>query len=251
MLAAGATAVLVALPVLARRIRAPAAVVSASNCNGCGRCLADCPYAAITLEPRSTAGQKVAVVATDLCASCGVCAGACPSSTPFRSTDALVTGIDMPDRPVAALRDALEGALRGALPRESIVVFGCDEAADIRTLADARTIPISLRCTGALPPSFVEYALRSGALGVLVTGCPPGECAYRLGARLTEDRLAGRRLPRLRANVPSERVRLACAGRGEDAKLHTALAQFRAALAHAKRQTLPIATRARKAGARV
>ena len=130
-------------------------------------------------------------------------------------------------------------------------MFGCDEAADVRALRDARTIPISLRCSGVLPPSFLEYALRSGALGVLVTGCPPGECAYRLGARLTEERLAGRRQPRLRASVPGERVRLAWAGRGEDGKLHTALAQFRAALAHAKRQRLPIATRACKAGTRV
>lgn len=251
MLAAGATLVLAALPVLARRSRAPAAVVSPANCNGCGRCFADCPYAAIALEPRSGGrpGRKIAVVATDLCASCGVCAGACPSSTPFRSTDALVTGIDMPDLPIAAVRDALESALRAAPPGESIVVFGCDDAADLRPLRDARTIPISLRCTGMLPPSFVEYALRSGALGVLVTGCPPGECAYRLGARLTEERLAGKRAPRLRANVPSGRVELAWAGRGEDGKLRAALAQFRAGLARAKQQELQTATRARKTGA--
>ena len=51
-----------------------------------------------------------------------------------------------------------------------------------------------LDCTGQLPPSFVEYALRDGAAGVLVSGCKPGGCEFRLGTRWTEERLLGLRL---------------------------------------------------------
>ena len=251
MLAAVVTFALAGLPIFAARGRSPAAVVSPLNCNGCGRCFADCPYEAIALAPRPQArpGQKIAVVATDLCASCGICAGACPSSTPFRSTDDLVTGIDMPDRTIAALRNELERALRASSP-DCIVVFGCECAADLRTAHGVGTIPIGLRCLGMLPPSFIEYALRSGALGVLLVSCPAGECEYRRGARLTEERLAGQRAPRLRANVPAAKVRVVEAGRGEDAVLRSALAQFQGSLAHSARRGLRSATRARRIDAR-
>jgi coenzyme F420-reducing hydrogenase delta subunit len=93
-----------------------------------------------------------------------------------------------------------------------LVVFGCDCAPDVTALAAPDTAVISLLCTAMLPPSFVEYALRSGADGVLITGCRDGDCQYRLGSRWTEDRLAGEREPHLRAQVPRERVRVAWAG---------------------------------------
>ena len=78
------------LPWLSRAARAPrpvAAVVDLANCNGCARCFADCPYAAVTMQPRTDGKHlpRQAVVDPDLCAGCGICAGACPSSTPFRS----------------------------------------------------------------------------------------------------------------------------------------------------------------------
>ena len=92
--------------------RAPLRVVD-DQCNGCARCFADCPYAAVTMQSRSDGKNlpREAVVDSDLCAGCGICAGACPSSTPFRSVVALATGIDMPKAPIDALRAELEAAL--------------------------------------------------------------------------------------------------------------------------------------------
>jgi ferredoxin len=108
----GLTALLFALPVLPHPRPQPAAVVDAANCTGCDRCLADCPYAAIAMQAHpQRPGLKLAVVDPDLCASCGICAGSCPSSTPFRRQEVLVTGIDMPQQPVNALREQLEQAL--------------------------------------------------------------------------------------------------------------------------------------------
>ena len=72
------------------------------------------------------------------------------------------------------------------------------------TPVGADVIALDLVCAGQLPPSFVDYALRAGAAGVVVSGCREGDCAFRLGQRWTEERLLGIREPRLRAGVPRE-----------------------------------------------
>lgn len=101
LVAGGATLLLLALPLLPHRKQEPIAVVNPPNCNGCRRCFVDCPYGAIAMLPHpDKPGHELARVLPDLCASCGICAGACPSSTPFRSVEQLVTGIDMPQQPI-------------------------------------------------------------------------------------------------------------------------------------------------------
>ena len=227
-----ATLLLALLPWLPPSPRAPAARVDLANCNGCGRCVADCPYAAVMLVPR-TDGRPMprqALVDAELCAACGICVGACPSSTPFRSADEPLSGIDMPQAPMRALRQKLEHAISALSGNVKIVVFGCDCAADAAALARSDTAVLSLLCTGMLSPSFVEYALRTGAEGVLVTGCRDGDCQYRLGNRWTEERFAATREPHLRARVPRERVRVVWAGPIDGKRLPAELERFRRAL---------------------
>ena len=177
----GATAALIALPYLARRPAAPAARVDPANCNGCGRCVVDCPYEAVTLRARK------AFVFAERCAACGICAGACPSATPFRSVAELASGIDLPDLTV----DELRRRMRRALPAGE-VLFSCE---------GARAGGIVLRCLAMLPPAFVEYALRHGARRVRAIGCRDGECAWRIGLVLAAERFSGAREPHLRPNV--------------------------------------------------
>lgn len=191
-LALGATGLLVALPRLARRPRPTVAVVSAENCNGCGRCVADCPYEAVRLT-----GRRAEVLA-ERCAACGICAGACPSSTPFRSVAELVSGIDLPELTVHDLRRRLQAAL--AAHPES-VVFRCEYAKGASAGSE-----LSLRCLAMLPPSFIEYALRHGARRVQAIGCRDGECKWRLGLELSAERFAGAREPHLRATVRATRL---------------------------------------------
>jgi quinol-cytochrome oxidoreductase complex cytochrome b subunit/coenzyme F420-reducing hydrogenase delta subunit/Pyruvate/2-oxoacid:ferredoxin oxidoreductase delta subunit len=246
--ALGATGWLLALPWLsrlARSPRAPTAVVDLANCNGCARCFADCPYAAVTMQPRTDGRLRArqAVVDADLCAGCGICTGACPSSTPFRSIADLVTGIDLPQAPIGALRDRLEAALGRFAGRPpggtaQVVVFACapeNGGPELAAIEDERTAPFSLLCAAQLPPSFVEYALRAGADGVLLSGCREGDCAFRLGNRWTTERLTGAREPHLRAMVPQDRVRLAWVGAGDATALAGELEAFRACLGAAPR----------------
>lgn len=207
------------------RARAPVAVVDPDNCNGCQRCFADCPYAAIEMAPHPGGRGQIAVVDADRCASCGICAGACPSSTPFRSDTHLATGIDLPDLGVGALRDELQAGLeehRGSAP---IVVFACNHAATPATAHDV--VSIALPCAAMLAPAFVDYALRQGARGVAVVSCPPDDCEYRFGARWTAQRLAGEREPRLRSAAERERVLLIEAAHEDLIALQAQLARFR------------------------
>ncbi len=206
--ALAALAILLAMPLLMRARKLPPAVVSPSDCNGCGRCFVDCPYSAVELVPHAmkAAAPRMARVDPALCAGCGICAGACPSSTPFRSLARFASGIDVPGREVVALRAELDAALARA--PGALVVYGCESGVDVAPLAGDGVVALKLLCAGMLPPSFVEFAVRRGAAGVLVAGCAGGACDFRLGMQWTEERLAGAREPHLRANVPRDRVRI-------------------------------------------
>ncbi|MDL2338641.1 MAG: hydrogenase iron-sulfur subunit [Pseudomonadota bacterium] len=213
---------------------APAAVVDPANCNGCSRCFVDCPYAAVTMVPHpdwQTPGRPIrelAQVDSDLCASCGICVGACPSSTPFRSGASLVTGIDMPQQPIDTLRRQLDAGLAALHSECKLVVIGCEPGPPVAALARDDVVALSLVCAGQLPPSFIEYALRSGAFGVVVTGCREGDCAFRLGQRWTEERLRGVREPHLRTAVPRERLQVVWPTPGEPQAAARALDALRA-----------------------
>ena len=220
---------LFALPFLPAPAHSPVARVDPDNCNGCRRCFEDCPYAAIIMRPHPNGKPvgQLAVVDADLCASCGICVGSCPSATPFRSGAQLLTGIDMPQLPVDALRRRLDEELAALRDGRKIVVVGCDHCTNVDTVASANVTTLSLICSGMLPPSFVEYALRGGAAGVLVTGCREGACAFRLGTRWTNERLTGTREPHLRASVPRERVGIAWLAAGDQSGMAAALDEFR------------------------
>ena len=229
VLLGGALALLVALPFLPRRAApAPVAVVDPTNCNGCRRCFEDCPYAAIEMVPHPLhARRQLARVGADLCASCGICVGACPSSTPFRRAETLVTGIDMPQQPIDAVRQRLHGGLAALPGPRRYVVFGCERGANVASVEAGDVHAAGLVCTGMLPPSFVEYALRHGADGVVVAGCRDAGCEFRLGMRWTAQRLEGRREPHLRDSVPRERLRVVEADAGEEHRLADALDELR------------------------
>ena len=204
-IALGAAAlVLAAMPWLPRASRAPAARVALEHCNGCGRCEADCPFAAITMQARSDGRRHrlEARVEADRCAACGICAGACPSSVPLGGRDPFASGIELPGRTIAALRQEVDRAV--AAGEGGTLVFRCG------------SVPgrgIAVPCVAMVPPSFVQYALRRGAHDVHFAACAADDCEHRLGERWMRERFAGRRVPRLRASVPRERVRLTFGGR--------------------------------------
>jgi ferredoxin/coenzyme F420-reducing hydrogenase delta subunit len=223
------TLILAVLPWMPPMRRAPAAVVNLESCNGCRRCADDCPYNAITMEPRSDglAFDQEAVVHPSLCVACGICGGACPTATPFRRRSDLIPGIELPQRSLKALREEVQGAACGLAGDRRILVFGCEHGVSIGDLDQPNIGKITLPCIGALPPSFIDYVLsRNLADGIFLAGCGQGECYNRFGILWTTQRLARQRDPYLRERVPRERIGTCWAASNEVRVLARAVKAF-------------------------
>ena len=225
-----ATVFLMLMPWMPPGKREPAAVVNLDNCNGCSRCVADCPFSAIRMERRSDgmAYAQEAVVDADQCTSCGICVGACPTATPFRTRSALSPGIELPDARISALREQTHEVSEQLTGETRIIVFGCDHSLDTVSLTDEQVGVVKMPCVGMLPPSFIDFVLsRRLADGVFLTGCKQGDCHFRLGIRWTEERLEGKRDPHLRSRVDKERIGRYWSGLNHERKYLEELNAFR------------------------
>ncbi len=225
------TLMLAAVPWLfpeGREVLHSPAVVNPDNCNGCSWCFQDCPYDAITMIPhQDKPGLRQAMVDPDLCTACGICEGSCPSATPFRRVEELISGIEVPDYPLDALRRQAESAIDG-LDREGLVLFGCDHALDVARLQASGVAVVSLPCSGALPPSFADFVARKDkVLGVMISGCHPADCFFRKGSQWSEERLSGERMPHLRTGAGKHKVRTSWAGPHDQRALESELETFR------------------------
>lgn len=196
---------LVLLPRWGGVVLSPAAVVDPAACSGCGDCVADCPYEAITLASPAP-GRLLAVVSPERCAACGICVGSCPTANPLMPGARIRPGIDLPDAPVDGLRHRVDAALAGQSPGVHLV-FAC-----VPDGATPGRITVPVRCAAQVPTGFVEYALRRGAGHVVFRHCGGFGCRFRLGVRWLEARLARRRTPKPRRQVPDTAFSLEHAG---------------------------------------
>lgn len=210
-----------AIPSLARRPRtgswAPS-IVDERTCTGCEQCPQDCPWAAITMQPRKDGRPTlVAHVDPSLCVSCGICAGSC---APMGVGPEHRTGRDQ----VARIREAA-ASWRGTNP---LVALACENAAPshLAAIARAGALVHPLTCTGNLHSSVIELALRGGARGVIVFSCPPRDCRGREGPKWLEQRVYHDREAELLPRVDRRRVRLAIMASGDIEATRTALSGF-------------------------
>ncbi len=208
LVVAGSSVLLALLPWLPPQADAPVAVVDLDNCNGCGRCVDDCPFSAIEMAPRSdgAAYDREAVVNADNCLSCGICTGACPTASPFRRAGPLVPGIELPDHGIADLRARVLEATSDLGDGEGVLVFACAHA-DAGSLQREEVRVLSMPCVGMLPPPFIDFVLsRRLAGGVMLAGCAENACHFRLGDEWVRQRVARERDPFLRERVDRSRL---------------------------------------------
>ncbi len=85
----GASAAVLAAAIMPRRPRKSkgfTVVVDADKCRGCGRCVAECAYQAVTLNPNGVGGWTASVDEA-FCKGCGNCISVCPTNaadSPYR-----------------------------------------------------------------------------------------------------------------------------------------------------------------------
>ena len=219
------------LPWLPPKKREPVAIVDLPQCSGCNLCVDDCPYEAIRLELRTDEHPRFkyeAQVIADKCVSCGICMGSCPYSTPFRKSEELQSAIEMPHFGLKHLKDKVNDALQKPADGKKIMVIGCSHGVGtkIGELDQPGVVSVNVECSGMLPPSFIDYALRNGADGVCITGCREGDCYHRLGNVFFEKRLTGDREPVLHQKVDRDRVKLFLGAKTDKAELAKELEEF-------------------------
>jgi heterodisulfide reductase subunit A len=169
---------------------APVAVVDEKLCTGCGTCVETCPFGAIAMHKREGA-LDLSQIDPLLCMGCGNCVVACPVkaiSQPLDSDGQVLAQIE------AALATAPSPAGQNGQPR--ILVLGCEWSGHAAAeLAGARKLgyPVEVRlirerCSARFDPTHILWALFSGADGVFLGACPPGNCHYVNGNRHAQER---------------------------------------------------------------
>ncbi len=81
---------------------------------------------------------------------------------------------------------------------DKVLVFTCNwsayhglESAGVNRQSYSATVyPLKVMCLGRLGPGIILKAFEHGAAGVLLLGCPPGECHYDFGNRRAEEMFA-------------------------------------------------------------
>lgn len=103
---------------------------------------------------------------------------------------------------------------------------GADMAGVSRLSYPANIRVIRVMCSGRIDPLFVMKAFTSGADGVLVSGCHPGDCHYATGNYYTERRFV--MLQRLLdyMGIDQQRLKLTWVSASEGARFATIVTEL-------------------------
>jgi coenzyme F420-reducing hydrogenase delta subunit/ferredoxin len=176
-----------------------------------------CPYNAAEFV-RTHDDKWVSKINEILCKGCGACAVICPKMA-----------IEMyhfkRDQIVAQIRSSFIIPTEGEF-EPKIIIFTCNwcsyAGADLagvnRIQYPASVRIIRLMCSGRVDPLFIFEALSSGADGVLITGCHPGECHYISGNLWAEARYESIKLWIKEIGIEPERLRLSWISASEGGK---------------------------------
>ena len=95
---------------------------------------------------------------------------------------------------------------------------GADLTGTTRTHYPPNVKVIRVMCTGRVNPLFVAQLLRTGADGVLISGCHPGECHYMKGNFLARRRFLIMRNLLEFTGIDPQRIRMSWVSASEGKK---------------------------------
>ena len=85
---------------------------------------------------------------------------------------------------------------------------------------------LRVNCSSRVDPTFVIKAIMSGADGVLVAGCHPGDCHYKSGNLYTRRRVMMLKTVLETIGIPPDRLRLEWVSASEANKFATVVNDF-------------------------
>jgi heterodisulfide reductase subunit D len=103
---------------------------------------------------------------------------------------------------------------------------GADLAGTSRISYPTNVKIIRVMCSGRIEPAFILNALETGADGVLVAGCHPGDCHYRAGNQQAEKRIEKTKKLLDMVGVGSDRLRLEWVSAAEGEKFARVIKDF-------------------------
>jgi coenzyme F420-reducing hydrogenase delta subunit len=100
------------------------------------------------------------------------------------------------------------------LPEIKLIGLVCERSVNLDDkltaegrLQDDLTVKIiQVPCSGIIQPIMMETSLKKGADGCFATGCRMGDCHYREGNKFLQERLLGKRMPKLKPTVDKNRI---------------------------------------------
>ncbi len=144
-------------------------------------CLKVCPYSAIRLDPET----QIAQVTQASCSGCGTCVAECPflALTQRHFTDQQIYA------QIDAITEEAPETKAVAFCCNWCSYAGADFAGVSRMQYPTPIRIIRTMCSGRISTDFIEYAFRRGVAAVLVSGCHIGDCHYINANRQTEKRV--------------------------------------------------------------
>lgn len=199
-----ASALITVVPWLFPARRNPRAEVLPDDCTGCEQCHEDCPYAAVVMMPKEEeTGMEAleAKIIPERCSSCGICVGSCDFEAvafPLKQRedvlDEITSLVSNTGEPVLVIKCAhIHGGEKLA---------GGDGS--FMDLDGVKVLEVP--CAGMTNPAWIQHAIEEGAKGVFFLGCSHGDCHFRTGNRILEERIEGKRWPILPETVDRTRI---------------------------------------------
>ncbi|MFZ5868243.1 MAG: hydrogenase iron-sulfur subunit [Thermodesulfobacteriota bacterium] len=157
-------------------------VVDKTKCDQCKRCMEECPFSAFVFDEKGFPTPDLAK-----CRQCGNCMGLCPLAVVSLGHNTI--------KQTAAQIGAINTAFMGG-KEPTVVAFLCKNdaykaaraAADQGFAVPPNVIFLKVPCAGAVNNALIADALSAGIDGVLVAGCPDGQCHYVKGSQLVQKR---------------------------------------------------------------
>ena len=104
--------------------------------------------------------------------------------------------------------------------------MGADLAGISRREYPPNALVLRVPCSGRVDPGTILKAFASGADGVLVTGCHPGDCHYRVGNEHAVHRVEMARTLVEQLGIGKDRLRIAWISSSEGGRFADLVAEF-------------------------